>query len=234
MEELDLKEIFKVIWGGRKLIITLTIIAIIIAAIYSFVLQTPKYQSSTTLVLTKAETTTDAGTSVTTTDVTMNQKLISTYSEILKSKSVLSQVISNLEIANLTEGELRSNVTVTAIKDTEVIKITVSNENSEYAKRIANEIGKVFSAKISEMYKINNVYTLDVAEAPSSPYNINPPKYMTIAAIVAIFVSCAYLIIRSLFDTTVKSAEEIEKALKVPVIAQIVYYDETVKRGGRK
>ena len=236
MEELDLKEVFKMLWNSRKFIITITIFFVIIAAVYSYVIQTPKYQSYTTIVLTKAENNTEGiNSSVTQTDVTMNQKLVATESEIVKSKTVLAQVISNLQIADLTEGQLRSSVTVSAIEDTEVIKIIVSNENPEYAAKIANEIGKVFSEKISDMYKINNVYTLDAAEPSSTPYNIKPAKYIFIAIVAGIFISCAIIIVMGLFDTTVKSAEEIEQALKIPVIAQLDLVDETViRKGGRR
>ena len=235
MEELDLKEIFKILWNSRRFIITITVFFAVIAAVYSYVIQTPKYQSYTTIVLTKAENTDGTNSSLTQTDVTMNQKVVSTYSEIVKSKTVLTQVISNLQIANLTEDQLRKSVTVSAVEDTEVIKIIVSNENSEYAAKIANEIGKVFSEKISDMYKINNVYTLDAAEPSSSPYNIKPAKYMLIAIVAGIFISCAIVIVIGLFDTTVKSAEEIEQALKIPVIAQLESVDETtIRKGGRR
>lgn len=235
MEELDLKEIFRMLWNSRRFIITITIFFVIIAAVYSYVIQTPKYQSYTTIVLTKAENTEDTNSSITQTDVTMNQKLVSTYSEIVKSKTVLAQVISNLQIADLTEDQLRKSVTVSAVEDTEVIKIIVSNQNPEYAAKIANEIGKVFSEKISDMYKINNVYTLDAAEPSSTPYNIKPAKYIAIAIVAGIFISCAIIIVMGLFDTTVKSAEEIEQALKIPVIAQLELVDETaMRKGGRR
>lgn len=235
MEELDLKEIFRMLWNSRRFIITITIFFVIIAAVYSYVIQTPKYQSYTTIVLTKAENTEGTNSSITQTDVTMNQKLVSTYSEIVKSKTVLAQVISNLQIADLTEDQLRKSVTVSAVEDTEVIKIIVSNQNPEYAAKIANEIGKVFSEKISDMYKINNVYTLYAAEPSSTPYNIKPAKYIAIAIVAGIFISCAIIIVMGLFDTTVKSAEEIEQTLKIPVIAQLELVDETaMRKGGRR
>lgn len=95
MEELELKEILRMLWDGRRIIIVFTIILIIFAAVYSCILQTPKYQSSTTLVLARVESSEDGSStaSVTQTDVTMNQKLVSTYSEIIRSKNVLGQVI---------------------------------------------------------------------------------------------------------------------------------------------
>lgn len=234
MEELDLKEIFGIIWEKKKIIVVVTLVLVALAIIYSFIIQTPKYKSTISLILARAENSEDTSKSVTTTDVTLNQKLVSTYSEIVKRKSVLRPVISNLQIANLTEDELKANVTVTAKEDTEVIEITVSNENPEYAAKIANEIGAVFSEKIKEIYKINNVYTLDTAEPSASPYNIKPMKYIMIAFVGGIFISCAFIVVMSLFDTTVKSAEEIERALKTPVISQIPYYDDVIRKGGKK
>lgn len=232
MEELDLKEIFWIIWDKKKIVLAITAILVLIAAIYSFILQTPKYKSTTTVVLTMSEG--ENATAVTTTDVTLNQKLLGTYVDIVKRDMVIDKVIENLQIANLTSSQLKSDVTVSTKTDTYIIDITVSNENSEYAARIANEIGKVFSEEVSKMYKMNNIYILDSAKVNSTPYNVKPAKYIGIAFIAGIFISCAVIVIMNLFDTTVKSADEIEKALKVPVIAQLAFYDDTIKKGVNK
>ena len=232
MEELDLKEIFWIIWDKKKIVLAITAILVLIAAIYSFILQTPKYKSTTTVVLTMSEG--ENATAVTTTDVTLNQKLLGTYVDIVKRDMVIDKVIENLQIANLTSSQLKSDVTVSTKEDTYIIDITVSNENSEYAARIANEIGKVFSEEVSKMYKMNNIYILDSAKVNSTPYNVKPAKYIGIAFIAGIFICCAVIVIMNLFDTTVKSADEIEKALKVPVIAQLAFYDDTIKKGVNK
>lgn len=232
MEELDLKEIFWIIWDKKKIVLAITAILVLIAAIYSFILQTPKYKSTTTVVLTMSEG--ENATAVTTTDVTLNQKLLGTYVDIVKRDMIIDKVIENLQIANLTSSQLKSDVTVSTKEDTYIIDITVSNENSEYAARIANEIGKVFSEEVSKMYKMNNIYILDSAKVNSTPYNVKPAKYIGIAFIAGIFISCAVIVIMNLFDTTVKSADEIEKALKVPVIAQLAFYDDTIKKGVNK
>ena len=232
MEELDLKEIFWIIWDKKKIVLAITAILVLIAAIYSFILQTPKYKSTTTVVLTMSEG--ENATAVTTTGVTLNQKLLGTYVDIVKRDMIIDKVIENLQIANLTSSQLKSDVTVSTKTDTYIIDITVSNENSEYAARIANEIGKVFSEEVSKMYKMNNIYILDSAKVNSTPYNVKPAKYIGIAFIAGIFISCAVIVIMNLFDTTVKSADEIEKALKVPVIAQLAFYDDTIKKGVNK
>ena len=66
-------------------------------------------------------------------------------------------MIKNLNI-NESEENLKDNITVSAVKDTELIQITVTNYYPDRASDIANEIAKVFTKKVGEIYNINNVY----------------------------------------------------------------------------
>ena len=128
MEELDLKELFEIFWHKKAQIILLILIFMVIGLIYSVGFITPMYTSSTTLVLVGTESASSTDTQetegITTTDITINSKLVSTYSELVKSKSILGQVISNLGI-DVDEGELRKNIEVTAKEDTELIQYLV-------------------------------------------------------------------------------------------------------------
>ena len=154
MEELDLRELFELFWNKKVPIILLVVIFMVIGVIYTVGFTTPMYSSSTTLVLASSNNQSTTNT-ITATDVTMNSKLVSTYSELVKSKNILRQVISNLGI-KVDEDSLRKHVTVSSVKDTELIEITVKNENPSYSAKIANEIAKVFSEEVNEIYNINN------------------------------------------------------------------------------
>ena len=182
-----------------------------------------------------SENSTDKSSTITTTDVTLNSKLVSTYSALVQSKSVLRQVISNLGI-KISEDELKNNITVTQEKDTEIIKISVSNTNANTAEKVANEVAKVFTEKIQEIYKINNVQIVDTAEIETEPSNINHPKDVIIFTFIGIVVSAGYVLIANMLDTTVKTAEEVEKEFKVPVLATIPLYsfDPAKNKGGKK
>lgn len=238
MEELDLKELFSIFWNKKIWIIIITIIFIIIGAVYSYVFVKPEYQASTTLLLAKtnSEENTEGMTnseSITQTDLTLNQKLVSTYSVLVQSKSVIREVINNLGIDGLEEEELKKSVTVNAVEDTEVIKITVTNKNPDYAAKIANEIANVFSKKVTEIYKINNVYIVDVAEIENEPYNINHIKDIVIFAFIGIVIACAYILIANMLDNTIKSETDIEK-MDMTVLAQLPMYDFDERvRGGK-
>lgn len=240
MEEINLKDIFQMFWNKKIYILLITLIFIVIGIIYTIGFVTPMYTSSTTLVLAASDKTTEANkpaSTITTTDVTLNSKLVETYSVILQTNDVLREVISNLGI-NISEEEIKNNIAVSSVKNTEVIKISVNNENATNAAKITNEIAKVFSKKVGEIYNINNVYVLDEAEVSTNPSNINHTKDIVIFAFIGIVISVMYVLIANMLDTTVKTQEDIEKAIKIPVLATIPIYnlemEKLKKKGGRR
>ncbi len=235
MEELDLKQLVNIFWNKRLQIISIILIFLIIGVIYTFMFITPKYKSYTSLVLAKSDNVSEEvkdTSTITQTDITLNQKLVSTYSELIKSKNVLREVIKNLNI-NEDEESLKGNITVSAVKDTELIQITVTNYYPDRASDIANEIAKVFTKKVGEIYHINNVYIVDEAESSYIPYNINHIKDILIFIVIGFVVSISYVLIVNLLDTTIKTAEDVEKQLEVTVLASIpVLKDDTRKMKG--
>ena len=235
MEEVDLKEFIMLFWNKKVSIILITIIFMFIGIIYSVGFITPKYTSSTTLLLATSESSNSKTNTITTSDITLNSKLVSTYSELVKSKNVTRQVISNLGIDE-TEDELRNSITVSSVKDTELIKISVTDKNATNAYNIANEIAKVFTQKVSEIYNINNVQVLDQAEISSVPSNINHTKDVIMFTFVGLFVAIVFVLVANMLDTTIKSSEEVEKLCNVPVIASIPLYSFEIatNKGGKR
>lgn len=230
MEEIDLKEMFNIFWT-KKLQMILIILGFIVAGIiYTAEFTIPMYSASTTLVLASSEDTEkNVNTTITATDITINSKLVSTYSELVKSKNILREVISNLGI-QIEEDLLRKHVKVTAVKNTELIEITVEDENPSNAAKIANEIANVFTGKVKEIYNINNVQIVDEAEIAGAPSNINYVKSAILFAGIGLAVAVMYVIVANMFDTTVKTAEDIEKNFEVPVLASIPMIEKLNER----
>lgn len=236
MEELDLKELFNIFWSRKVYIALITIIFILMGIVYTLTMVKPKYKASTRLILAKMETTSETNKdSITSTEITLNQKLLPTYSALIKEKSLLTQVIDNLGI-NVSEKALEKNVSINLVSDSELIEITIINENPEYASLIANELAKVFIDKVSEIYNINNVSVIRKAEPDDIPYNINHTKDVVIFAFIGIVVSAVYALVANMLDTTIKTSEDIDKHTKLTVLAEIPLYESeiTVKKGGRK
>ncbi|MFR1776564.1 MAG: YveK family protein [Clostridia bacterium] len=236
MEELNLKQLINIIWNGKKYIIITIILSVLLGIGYSYFLVTPKYEASTTLVLAKAEekATNEISTGITQTDLNINQNLVSTYRELIRSKTVIREVMENLKIKDLKETTLKNNITVSSVRDTELIEITVKDENPERATNIANEIAKVFTVHVAEIYNINNVHVIDKAELNNVPYNVHHTKDIAVIALIGAILSIVCIIILSLLDTTVKTQEDIEKVTGMIILAEIPEISFDLKVGGRR
>ena len=223
-EEIDLKELFNIFWSKKLIIIWIALIFIGVGVYYTFNYTTPKYKSSTTLLLAQNYSVEDGDeqiNEITQTDITLNQKLVSTYSKLVKSKTVIKQVLENLNMSEELETELEKDIQVKALQDTQVIEITYSNEDAMIAYEVANELSNVFCEKVSEIYNINNIYIVDKAEIAEVPYNINHIRDIILFAFAGIVLSCIGIFISSLFDTTVKTSEDVEKHTGLAILAQV-------------
>ncbi len=220
METIDLKDLFDYYKSKMGVVILFITLVGILGCLYGLFIQKPMYKSSTSIILISEA---KDNSQLTYNDVSVNQNLVSTYSEIIKSKRVLSQVINNLNL-NYTYGALSNNIEVSSVTGTQIIKITVTDENSKTAMKVANEIGKVFAKEIPELYNISNVNILDTAEQATEASNINIVKQSIISLFIGLIFGLGIVFVMYYFDRTVKKASQIEDKLKLPVLATIREY----------
>lgn len=236
MEELDLKELLQIFWEKKVQIILLIAIFAVIGIIYTLAFVTPKYQAATTLILATNSSSNQAEQeSITTTDVTLNSKLVSTYSKLVESNKIVRKVISNLSL-DMEESTFKKGISVTAVEDTEMIKIAIKNEDPVLATKMANETAKVFIENVKEYYGIENVHVVDEAEIPQEPSNVNPVKDIVIFTFIGIVVAVMYVLVANMLDTTIKSEEDVEKITGLTVLVTMPLYErgDNKRRGGKR
>lgn len=227
MEEIDLKELFEFIKKKIGLLITITVVICLLGCIYGLFIQKPMYKSYTTIILGGNETT--ASQTITQSDITLNKNLVDTYAEIVKSRRVLEQVIAELDLEETYE-ELSNKISVSAVNNTEIIKITVADSNPIEAKNVANVTANFFSKEVVKLYNMNNVNVLDEANETNEPYNINIPKQVIIYFFIGIIIALSILFIIFYFDRTIKSVEQVEQKIKLPILGGVEEY----KKGGKR
>ena len=99
-ETIDLKNIFKMMWEKKSIIIIVTMIAILLFFIYSYKFVKPKYTAKVQIVLVQIDKNQEKKANIgalTQADVTINDKIISTYQKLLTNDDVLTQVIKNTQ-----------------------------------------------------------------------------------------------------------------------------------------
>lgn len=227
MEEIDLKELFDFIKGKIGLLVIITVSVCLLGCIYGLFIQKPMYKSYTTVILAGNESSSNS--SITPGDITLNKNLVDTYAEIVKSRRVLDQVINELGLET-TFSALSNQISVDAVNNTEIIKINVSDRDAKKARNVANVTAKYFTKEVEDLYNMNNVNILDEAIEADAPYNINVIKQVTIYFILGLVIACGVLFVIFYFDRTIKSVEQIEQKIKLPILGSV----QQMTKGGKK
>lgn len=214
MEEINVREILDFFISKIWLIIIFILVFAANGYLYFAHIQTPKYHSSTTIILVSEQEDTN------TSNISMNQQLVSTYSEIVKNRSVLSKVINKLDL-DMSVKELAENISVTSVDDTEIIKIEVSSVDNVLARDIASEVAKTFISEVNDIFKLQNVTILSEAQIENQPYNVSLVKQVALSGAVGLFLSLIIIFLIYYFDTSIKSVEAIENKAKLTVLGTV-------------
>lgn len=216
MEEINLKELFEYLKERILIILIIILVVLIAGCLYSIFLKTPMYRSQTSFVLVSDDGTAGGG-GYSQAEANLNKNLVATYSDLVKSNRVVDKVIKNLSL-DYSVNSLKNRITVTNKTNTEIIYVSVEDKDRALAADIANEIIKVFGDEIKDIYRLQNVSIVDKATEAESPYNVNVLKDIVIYLLVGIVLACGSIFVVYYFDTTIKSAEEVEKKLGIPVL----------------
>lgn len=226
MEEFNISEFIKYYFSLIVIVILFIILGAVGSWYYTDYIQVPMYKSQTSLVLTRAG---DSTGSITQNDISLNKNLVATYREIIKSRRILSNVISNLNL-DITEKELSNKVSVTSSNDTELIVISVVDKDSKLARDIANEIAKVFKEEITTIYNIENISIVDVAIKAKDAYNVNPLKQYVIGVGSGFLIGSLIITVMFYFDDSIKKPEDIEEKVGLSVLSTVPKYKGKKKR----
>ena len=232
MEEINIIELLDYYLKKLPIIIVVTLLMLIGGLIYTTNIKTPLYHGTTTIILVQKQDGSE-NSAVTQNELSVNQKLVTTYSEIIKSRRVLETVISSLKL-DKTPKSLAKNITVTSVSDTSIIKVTVSDPSNKQASLIANEVATVFKQEISKIYNLENISVIDNAIIEKEPYNISILKETVIFGLIGLIATCGIIFIIYYFDNTIKSKKEIEEKLHLAVLGEIPVATKLEKKKGDK
>ena len=217
-ETIDLREYFAIIKKRFWIIALITVIAAVVSGAISFFVLKPVYEAKSTLIVNADK---QAETQIVTGDqITVTQKLAVTYGEIIKSRSVLDDVIKNLKLETTYES-LSGQIAVSPVNDTQIISISVQDTNPQRARDIANEIPKVFEKEVKRITKANDVQVIDKAILPKDAIKPNKMMNVAIAAVLGMMIGLFVVFLIEYLDNKIKTPQDIEKHLGLSVIGVI-------------
>lgn len=238
---IDLVQIFRLLWCNLFVLIIAGLIGGFAMYFITSEFITNKFQSSTSIyVMTKS----GDSQNVTYTDLQTGTQLTKDYSQLIKSRTVMNQVIADLhlqetykDMENVTADRIAGMVSVTTQQDTRIVTITVTDTNPTRAQDIANAVRVAASKHIYQVMDIEAVNVVDEANLAERPVSPQKGRDAIIGCVLGALVMAAYLIIRMLMDDTIKNSDDVDKFLQLSVLASIPYdenVDTSIKKGRRK
>lgn len=218
---LSLVEILLIIKQRWKLIVLITMVGFVSTALVTYFLLTPMYESSTLLLVNKSQ---NQGENNSNSDALSDKELIKTYSVIITTPRILEEVVKELSLKD-THHILKERVVVDSERDSQVFSIKVKYEDAEMAMNLANTIATIFQREIYEIMNVDNVSILSTAEIPQTPVSPKPVLNLTIAFVVSFMISIGITFLLEFADNRIKTEEDIEKSLGVPMLGTVMSID---------
>ena len=219
--EIDLSQLFYILW---KNVIWILLAAVLCAdigyGIATFV-KTPMYTASADMIVNNKQSTASNDTNtVTSSDLTASSSLVSTYSIILKSHTVLEEVIDTLGL-DYSYSELAEMVSVSTVNDTQVMRVTVKSPDPQVAMDIVAQIVSIAPAAIVDKAEVGSVKTVDQPWSSGRPVSPNKKKYILLFAVAGALLMCVFLILKELMNNTFKTEADITRELGLPILGVI-------------
>ena len=215
--QIDIMLLLRRIWSKKLIIVLTTLVFTAGALMYSLFIATPKYNSTTRVYVVNQKKDNQA---ITTQDVQLGTLLVKDYKEIILSNSVMSDVVAKNKL-QITPGELAKKISVDAPKDTRIISITVTDKDPQKARDLANAVREVSADKIKEVTKIEDVTTLEQAEAALTPSSPNVFKNSVLAALLGLILAVGGVVLIELMDDRIKRPEDIEETMNLVLLGVI-------------
>lgn len=219
-EFIKIEDIVNVILKRWKMICLITIISTLAAFFISFFLISPKYAASTKVFIGKESNNQGQEQSYNNNDVSMYQKLLKTYAEIIKTNDLVERAIISDDL-NLKSENILNGLTVTPRADTQILEIRYTSGDRILARDVVNSVTNEFIRSSKELIPNGNVKIIESVKVPESPVSPNKKMNISVTFLLGLMTSIGLSFLLELMDNTFKTREQMEEILGLPVLGAI-------------
>lgn len=221
---MTLLELFQLLRKHLRLVVALPVGCALIMAVVSFALMGNTYTAQTSMYILANSNAESQSTNYT--DLTASQLLANDVATLLQSDRVEADAASSLGLTDLSEYK----VSVTSETTTRVISLVVTGPDPQGVADVANEMASQVSVVAQDVQMADSINVIDEAVAPTSPSGSNRMLYIAVAFLAGLFLAIAIVVLMDMLNTRIRSAEDAEELLGVPVVGRI---PAMKKKGGK-
>ena len=229
-DEIDLVDLFYLLWNHMLQIVACVLVGGIAAFAYTYFMVTPLYQATAKMYVASAT----YNSIVDIYDMQLGSQLALDYQQLILSRPLMEDVAEELEL-NVRPESIASMVQVYNPEETRIIAVTVTCPDPQLAAALANEIAAqacIHLPRIMESPAPNIYEDALVPEQKSSPsYSRN----VLLGAMALAVVYCGALVVRYLLDDSFKTPDDINRCFGVQPLAVVPegHFDSVRSRHAR-
>ena len=203
----------------RWSIILLAAIAVgVFSFVYSEVFIAPVYSSTASLYVNSSKEIVND--EISQSNMNSSRQLVMTYAEILKGRTFLGRVADDLN-DKYTVSQIKNMITMESLNETEILSVTVEGTDADDVYRITKSIVKYAPDELIRVVEAGSVKILDDASETKTPISPNIRQNTFIGIFLGIVIGALIVIVLELFDTRIKSGDEISQKYKEPLLGEI-------------
>ncbi|MGM9936353.1 MAG: YveK family protein [Candidatus Ornithomonoglobus sp.] len=178
----------------------------------------PEYQSTSRILITTEaqQTSTDVSTGA----FTGAQNLLPTYIDVLSSKSFLDTVSDDLD-NKYSVDDLNGMISMEAVTDTNIIKLTVKNADAHVAYLVCSSIVNNAPSEIARVFGGGSTKLTEYPVEATDAQPLHTARNAIIGFIAGAAVAMVIVFLVNMFDTRVKSKEELVTKYGLPILGEI-------------
>ena len=221
---IDLGKLFNLLISKIWWIILSVLLFGIVGFVINWFVLKPNYQADAMIIVNTRE---EQNVVVTNDQINSARQLVNTYEVILKSDTVLDQVISALinrgliQNGELSTNGLKSKISVSPVNNTQVMKVSAVDENPELALAMVDELLTIAPSIIIRTVKAGSVEVVSFPKLNPNPVSPKKTRNLMLFLFAGGFLAAAIIIHREILDNTVKTDEDIRDKLEMTVLGVI-------------
>lgn len=211
---MTLAELFSLLRKHLRFVLLLPIITGVVVAIAAFLMPNEYTASTTMYVLSRNDTTEGTSSNSQYSDLSAAQMMTQDVATIAESDRVKQDVSKQLGMSSLSGYD----VEVTSATTTRVLTIAVTGKDAKRSADIANAYASDLQSVTESVIGTQSVNVIDQASTPEAPSGPRRPLYIAVGLLAGLFAAIVIVVVQDMMDTRVKSSEDVEQLLNVPVV----------------
>lgn len=197
------------------LVIALPIVCAVAMAVVAYGFMANVYTAETSMYVFSQSG--EENTSTLQSNLSASQMIANDVAALIESSRVTNATADDLGLDDLNGYD----ISVSSETTSRVITLSVEGADPQEAADIANAMAANVSEVAREVMNVQSVNVVDEAAAPEQPSGPSRTMYVAVAFLAGLFVAVAIVVLLDMLNTKVRSAEDAEELLGIPVIGRI-------------